>query len=179
MEYVIIECGGVGYELIVPAKVAAKLQAGQTATMYVHTHFRQDSLELFGFLEAGEKQLFRTLIDVSGVGPKTALGLIDLGVPTLTTAVQQAEVATLAKVPRVGKKLAQKIIIELTPKLGSFKELQLGPLSQQEQDVQAALLALGFDELDISKITPQLDMELPTPVLIKTAIKLLHPSHQT
>jgi holliday junction DNA helicase RuvA len=171
----IVTSDGVGYEVLVTQTTASSLVTEPTAELYVHTHVKEDALELFGFRSVEERALFKQLIGISGVGPRTGLGLIELSPSRVISAVQNADVGILSSVPRVGKKLAQKIIIELKSKLGSLQELNLGPKSGKEQDVYDALLALGFSENVVTKAFTQLDFtsDLDTPELIKQALKLL------
>ncbi len=163
---------GVGYQVSVGAKVLQKLQVNQAIGVYIHTHVKEDALELYGFLEAAEKELFLLLLGISGVGPRTALAITELGKQAIQAAVQEADIATFTQAPRVGKKLAQKIIIELKSKLGSIKELNLAEPSAQQAELYAALEALGFSEQDIAAATKELDTDGKTveellPVVLK------------
>lgn len=142
---IILTCG-VGYEVTVGDATRVALQSAPTAELFIHTHVKEDVLELYGFQTSDERSLFRLLLHVSGVGPKTAISIASQGADAVVVAVQQADVAFFTAVPRVGKKLAQKIIIELKSKLGSMTELQLDTPQGIEQDAVAALTALGFDE---------------------------------
>lgn len=176
----IVLVNGVGYGVVVSTRVIAalaeQLNAGKTeVTLYIHTHVREDSLELFGFTSAQDKELFELLISVSGVGPKTAVSIMDVGAPGIIGAVQSADIKTFTAAPRVGTKLAQKIIIELKSKLGSLNELYLGPTRPQEQDVLDALLALGYAEHQAHQALQKLDItdNSETTALIKAAIKHL------
>lgn len=176
----IMMVGGVGYGVAVGTRVLAslaeQLHSGKTEiTLYIHTHVREDALELFGFGSVQDKELFELLISVSGVGPKTALAIMDVGAAGIIAAVQSANIKTFTAAPRVGTKLAQKIIIELKPKLGSLNELYLGPTRPQEQDVLDALLALGYAEHQAHQALQKLEITdtSETTVLIKTAIKYL------
>lgn len=176
----IILVNGVGYDVAVGtrllATIASQLNQGQNqVTVQIYTHVREDALELFGFETAQDKELFELLLNVSGVGPKTALAIMDVGASSIIKAVQAADVKTFSSAPRVGTKLAQKIIIELKPKLGSLNELYLGPTKPQEQDVLDALLALGYSEQQAHQTLQQLEITdtSETAALIKKAIKLL------
>ncbi len=146
----IIDVHGVGYAVLVSTKTLQLAQQQNPVTLYIHTHVREDALELFGFSNPQDKRLFLLLQSVSGVGPKTALTISDRGAQAIISAVQQADLGFFGAVPRVGKKLAQKIIIELTSKLGSLKELNLQPLSGFEQEISAALISLGFSEEEVA-----------------------------
>ncbi len=169
-----IETQGVGYGVEVGPAASQKLMGQTEAELFIHTHVREDQLTLFGFLTLADQHIFELLLQVSGVGPKTALVLVDRGSQLLTTAVQNADVTYFTTIPRVGTKLAQKIIIELKSKLGSLQELSLGPTSQLEQDVVESLVALGFAEGDAYRVLPQLNKEsADVASLIKQAMKLL------
>lgn len=171
----IMDVGGVGYSVHTTPQTLAKLNGQTQVTLSIYTHVREDALELFGFLDTNDKKLFQLLLSVSGVGPKTAMAITSLGASSITTAVQQANVATFVKIPRVGRKLAQKIIIELKSKLGSLQELELGGIRDpRQQDVVDALLALGFDDQTVYRLANQLDLTQPTETLIKQALKLVN-----
>ncbi|MBP9781583.1 Holliday junction branch migration protein RuvA [Candidatus Woesebacteria bacterium] len=171
---VIIDVSGVGYQVAVTTSTTAKLINGQTVTLHIFTHVKEDALELFGFPELAEKKLFQLLLSVSGVGPRTALAISDLGASTITQAVQEANVSRFSTVPRVGKKLAQKIIIELKSKLGSLQELELGGVTDpNQQEVVAALLSLGFEEQQIYRVVREIDASLGVAEQAKLAMKQL------
>lgn len=168
--------GGVGYFVFVSEKLLA---AGNQdyLELYIYSYIRQDRFELYGFATPEQLQLFELLVAVSGCGPKTALLLASGGVAALKQAVQQAEVAYFTAFPRVGKKLAQKLIIELKSKLGGLKDLDLTPQSSSYTDALEALLTLGFSESQIHLALQQLDSQTKSSgELIKQALKLLHPA---
>jgi holliday junction DNA helicase RuvA len=171
-ELLVHTTGGVGYGVHVGNKLLARCANQETVTLYVYTYVKEDRLELYGFSSPEEKKLFVTVLDVSGVGPKTAVTLIDAGAEKLIASVQQADLGFFTAIPRVGKKLAQKIIIELTSKLGSLKQLELGPVSAQAQDVIAALTNLGFSQEIAENAAHHVPVdELPLSAAIKTAVK--------
>lgn len=170
----LVICGGVGYGVQVPDRVRQLVAADGSIELFVHTHVREEALELFGFAQADEQAVFELLLAVSGVGPKTALQLLNFSPNQIVTAVQQADTGFFSQVPRVGKKLAQKIIIELRGKLGALKDLDLQPLSAQHQEVKDALLQLGFGEREVDQLLPQLDLEgKSTAAAIKLALPYL------
>ncbi len=142
----LLVCGGVGYQVHVGDMVRAQAHKEASMTLFIHTHVREDQLELYGFLSEEEKQLFLLMLAVSGVGPKTALAIADCGAEKISLAVQNADVSFFTRIPRVGKKMAQKIIIELKSKLGGIKELQLGSLDPRMQTVLDAVVTLGYEE---------------------------------
>lgn len=167
---------GVGFQVSVPQHLWQQVQAAGEIPLElkIHPYIKEDRFELYGFQTDEEMEIFRMMLAISGVGPKMAMGLIDQGTTGLIMAVQEAKVAFFTAAPRVGKKLAQKIIIELKGKLGSLKELNLGSLSSQQQDVLDALLGLGFEENQARDIMGQIDMEeLSVEQALKEAIRLL------
>jgi holliday junction DNA helicase RuvA len=175
--YLIIVCAGVGYQVYAPSNflqsAVSSEVAGEELEAHIYTHVKEDKLELYGFQQEKELALFQLVLTVSGVGPKTALGIINGGADRLISAVQEANLSFFTAVPRVGKKLAQKIIIELKSKLGSLKELNLATLSPKRQDVYDALLGLGFEDRDINLALEKVDVDnLDLAVAIKQALKI-------
>jgi Holliday junction DNA helicase RuvA len=169
----IVITGGLGYGVFVGQKLLAQAVHASTITLYLHTYVREDRLELYGFTSVTELQLFEQVLSVSGVGPKMALALVDAGANQLVSAVQEADLSFFTSVPRVGKKLGQKIVIELKSKLGGLVDLDLGPLSSKQQDVLAALTSLGFSDAVGHSVLKQVDVEnLPLDEAVKAALKL-------
>lgn len=151
-------CGGVGYAVQVGSTVVGKASTQPELTLFVYTHVREEALELYGFLTEEEKDLFMLLLAVSGVGPKTALTIADAGAEKISAAVQNAEVNFFTKIPRVGKKLAQKIIIDLKSKLGGLKELQLASFDDHTQVIVDAVVSLGFEEEAVGEVVRSIDL---------------------
>lgn len=169
----IIVTAGVGYLVYVGSKLLNSSKEGEVIALYIYSHIKEDRFELYGFASEEELAIFKMLLAISGVGPKTAVALADAGTDRLIDAVQQAQISFFTSVPRVGKKLAQKIIIELKPKLGSLKELNLSTLSPKAQDAMDALLSLGFEENTVQNALSTLDIEnMDLQVAIKTVIKM-------
>lgn len=165
---------GVGYGVKVTASTLAEVAQKPEVSLYIYTHVKEEALELFGFINKSDRELFLLLIGVSGVGPKTALHILNCGSAQIVQAVQQADVGLFSSVPRVGKKLAQKIIIDLRSKLGALKELDLTPASAQYQEVVLALQSLGFEERMIAPVLEKIDVEnMPIAAAIKAAVKAL------
>jgi Holliday junction DNA helicase RuvA len=167
-DFVTMLCGQVGYAVRVTDSVKLQLLEKDQVELFIYTHVREDLLELFGFIDKNDRELFLLLIGVSGVGPKTALQILNVGSPQIIDAVQQANTHVFAAVPRVGKKLAQKIIIDLRTKLGALKELDIGPVSVERQEVIMALQALGFEESRIIQALQEVAVEEMT---ISDAVK--------
>lgn len=172
----LITQGGVGYRVWVSNQV---LQKGEQASLalYTHTYVREDRLELYGFVNLEQLQLFELLIGVSGCGPKTALMLVSGGVSAFQQAIKQANLAYLTSFPRVGKKLAQKLVIELKSKLDGFGSALDLVTNTAYQDAQEALVTLGFSQEKIATVLATLaPQNLATADLIKAALKSLHQS---
>ena len=175
--YLIIHCAGVGYQVYAPSNFLQSAThnelAGEELEAHIYTHVKEDKLELYGFAQEKELALFQLVLTVSGVGPKTALAIVNGGADRLISAVQEANLSFFTAIPRVGKKLAQKIVIELKSKLGSLKELNLASLSPQKQDVYDALLGLGFDDQSINLALEKVDVEqLDLAVAIKRTLQI-------
>jgi Holliday junction DNA helicase RuvA len=171
---VLVVCGGVGYDVKVGSHLFGKLTTGQPAELFIYTHVREEALALFGFATPAEKELFAMVLGVSGIGPTIALAIADRGSDALTTAVQQADVSFFTAIPRVGKKLAQKTIIELRGKLGEIEALELGPVSPEYQDVLDSLLSLGFAEQEAQHVLKDIAVaELGVAAALKIALQKL------
>ncbi len=170
----ILDVNRVGYDIQVNNATLQHCAGKDEVSLHIYTYVREDRIELYGFVQPQEKELFELLIDVSGVGPKTALSITEKGSAALVEAVQQANVAFFTKVPRVGKKSAQKIIIELKTKLGGLKDLDLKPLSSKEWEISEALQSLGFSESESEMVLKQLDVEeLALEEAVQKAIQLM------
>jgi len=153
---VIVETGGVGYTVRVPATLALQLRDGDSVTLHTHFHVREDAQELFGFLDQTALLFFEQLIAVSGVGPKTALHLMALGtVLEIKSAVARGDVAFLTSVSGVGKKTAERIVVEL--KDAFEKEAgSVGAGWAGLEEVAQALVSLGYKTPEIQKALAEL-----------------------
>ena len=173
-QILIIDVNGVGYGVKVTPHLLNSfgLQKNTPVELYIYTHVKEEKLELYGFESPKEKDMFELVLGVSGVGPSIALNLVTAGPHQLIEAVQNAQVSFFSAVPRVGKKLAQKIIIDLKSKLGSLRELELGGVTDPKQkEVVEALLALGFEEQKVYQSLHQLDLDKDISQVVKDAIK--------
>lgn len=154
VDSVIVEVHGVGYRVSVSLTTLADLPPeGATAELRIHTHVREDALQLFGFATSDEEQLFRHLTTVSGVGPKLALTILSGMQPSeLATALAQGEVARLTKISGVGKKTAERMVVELADKLKVSNLLSRQPAkAQRGDDLVSALLNLGYRQADAER----------------------------
>ncbi len=147
---VVVDVGGVGYQLFISLGVFYRLpEIGKPVSLFVHTYVREDALQLFGFLEHDEKQTFLMMNGVSGIGPKLAIGILS-GMPSkeLVRALRDGDQVRLVSIPGVGKKLADRMIVELRDKLMAFpEEKQMGRpggSSQLIRDAVSALVNLGY-----------------------------------
>lgn len=173
-EELIVLTGGVGYGVKVTNQVLSTATTQPEISLYIYTHVKEDALDLYGFSSLNEKSLFKLLISVSGVGPATAMGILNKGAEQIITAIQKADVTFFTSVKRVGKKAGQKIIIELKSKLGGMKDLDLTPLSQMETDILEAVTSLGFSEVQSNQVIKDLNLtDLPLEKAVKMAIKEL------
>ena len=143
----IVECGGVGYDVVITVPTFADLpEAGGDVSLFIHTHVREDQLALFGFLRAEEKKLFEKLLVVSGIGPKLAVTILS-GMKTsdMVGAIRSGDVARLTKIPGIGRKTAERMVLELKEKLEEFTAAPAPPaVSPLEEDVLSALVNLGY-----------------------------------
>lgn len=174
--HLLIEVSGVGYRVLVSSKVISSINLDSEIFVYTYTFVREDALELFGFPEIGDLKLFENLISVSGVGPKTAMAVFSiLTRQEVVAAVIKADTNAFSAVPRLGKKNAQKIIIELKNKLGddgSF-DLDLGENSEND-DVFTALKTFGFSHKEIAEALKNIDKNTEsTDEKIKLSLKYL------
>ncbi len=172
---VIIDVGGVGYTVYVPDRLRAKLTLHQEISLSIHTHVTDDAIALYGFGSDSEMTLFELLLTVSGIGPRTSLAIIDRGVASIQKAIIDSDVDFFTTIPRLGKKNAQKIIIELKSKIGSARDLDLGAESEGEtKELLEALQSMGFDRKEILHVIKKLDPSLSTiEQKIRQSLKLL------
>ena len=171
---IIIDVNGVGYGVFTSNKVLQQSQDKIELELFIYTHVKEDRLELYGFLTIQEQQLFELILGISGIGPATALAIIDRDPDQLVTAVQEANVSFFKSIPRVGKKMAQKIIIDLGGKLGKLKDLNLTPLDPKQQTVADALMSLGWDKDSIQQAIEQINLdEMSVQEAIKKALKMM------
>ena len=173
---VLIDVNGVGYEVDVPMSSFYNLPAlGERTTLLTHFVVREDAQQLFGFLTAAERGTFRQLIKISGVGPRMALGLLSgLSVAELTQAVALQQTARLVKVPGIGKKTAERLLLELKGKLApDLGQPGAAVTSDAQIDIVQALIALGYSERDAAAALKLLPADVGVSDGIKLALKAL------
>ena len=143
----IVEAGGVGYDVVISVPTFSELPAaGSEIALHIHTHVREDALALYGFLRPAEKTLFEKLITVSGIGPKLAITILSgMPVDEMIGAIRGNDIAKLTRIPGIGKKTAERMVLELRDKLQAFVEVAAVPaVSGVEEDVLSALVNLGY-----------------------------------
>ncbi len=175
---VLLDVGGVGYEVDVPMSTFYNLPAlGEPVVLLTHFVVREDAQLLYGFLTEGERAGFRELVKISGVGPRTALAILSgLSVAELAAAVSRQDGARLVKVPGIGKKTAERLLLELKGKLGADLPLPGGAaaLSDAQADITQALQALGYNEREAQAAIKALPPDVGVADGIKQALKALN-----
>jgi Holliday junction DNA helicase RuvA len=174
---VLLDVHGVGYEVSVPMSSFYHLPAlGEPVVLLTHFVVREDAQVLFGFLSPGERSTFVELVKISGVGPRTALAVLSgLSVDELALAVVQQDAARLVKVPGIGKKTAERLLLELKGKLGGVPgHIAAGSPSPDRGDIVQALLALGYNEREAQAALKALPPEVGVSEGIKLALKALN-----
>ena len=147
---IVVEVGGVGLRVFVPVPTRTKLKAGESIFLYTHLIVREDSLTLYGFESTGERELFNTLLGVDGVGPKVGLSVVStLNIDAIQRAVFSEEADLLSRVPGVGKKTAQKMMLYLKDRLKPLSGLErVAAMSDADSEVLAALTTLGYSVVE-------------------------------
>ncbi len=172
---VLIDVNGIGYEVDVPMSSFYNLPAlGERVSLLTHFVVREDAQVLFGFLTHEERATFRLLVKISGVGPRTALSILSgLSVDELARAVGLQESGRLVKVPGIGKKTAERLLLELKGKLGDAIAQPASVASSAQSDILQALVALGYSDRDAAASLKALPVEVGVSDGIKLALKSL------
>lgn len=178
----VIDCGGVGYGCATTNYTLSQLRRGEKAKLYTYLHVREEIFELYGFASQGELNSFKMLLGVSGVGPKAALAILSSTTPDqLALAIVTGDEKSLTAAPGIGKKIAQRIILELKDKLskdpgsfaaGSGASAPVSVKNDKSGEAAAALAVLGYTSQDIAVALKGIDMEaLPLEEIIRQALK--------
>lgn len=171
-KFLIVETGGVGYKIGVTADTISK--AGKTDSevfLWIHTIVREDAFDLYGFLNREELEFFEMLINVSGIGPKGALSILGIAsIETLRKAISTGDTAYLTKISGIGRKTAEKIVIELREKIGEEKS---GTSLQGELDAMEALKSLGYSQNEARDALKKVKTDTDTNTKIREALKIL------
>jgi holliday junction DNA helicase RuvA len=187
ISHVVIDAHGVGYRIFIPLTTFYELpEAGQIITLHVHTHVKQDAINLFGFYTVQERDLFQLMLSVSGIGPKMSMNILSgISVQEMLRAISSGDVRKLISIPGLGKKLAERLILELKEKVVKKMMAEEMPALDNQQkineiireDVLSALINLGYksniaqDALD--KVLYTSAKELAMDQLLKKTLKLL------
>ncbi len=176
----VIDCGGVGYACATTNYTLAQLKRGEQAKLYTYLHVREEIFDLYGFSTQAELSSFKMLLGVSGVGPKAALAILSSGTPDqLALSIVTGDEKSLTGVPGIGKKIAQRIILELKDKLAKEQtgfDARMGTLSPipaggKTQEAASALAVLGYSSQEISTALKGVDAALPVEEMIRIALK--------
>jgi len=178
-EYCLLDVNGVGYRVYVPASTRSRLKIGEESTLYTHLSVREDAMLLYGFESQEEYQGFQLLISVSGIGPKVALGILSsITIQRLFQAIHGQQLAVLTKLPGVGKKSAQRLILELKDKAAEFCGLDEAGVTFAEEtcdepisEAAAALSALGYSREEISSVLRKVKEPMSTEETVRFALK--------
>ena len=174
---VLVDCNGVGYEVDVPMSTFFNLPAlGEKVSLLTHFVVREDAQILYGFGSAGERAAFRELIKISGVGPRTALSVLSgMSVADIAQAVTAQDAGRLVKVPGIGKKTAERLLLELKGKIGADLGLPGGgtPVTDHQTDILQALVALGYSDKEAQAALKALPQDVSVSDGIKQALKAL------
>jgi len=173
---IVLDVNGVGYELDVPMSTFYNLPAaGEKTKLLTHFAVRDDGHFLYGFLTEAERFAFRQLLKVSGIGARTALSVLSgMSVNDLSAAVAQQELGRLVKIPGIGKKTAERLLLELKGKLADATGVSLhSAVDDARQDIANALIALGYNEKESAAAMKQLPADIGTSDGIRQALKLL------
>ena len=173
---VLVEVGGVGYLVTVTPRTLAELEPTSSAFLYVHQHVREDAQTLFGFLDRDERRTFESLIDTHGIGPSMAMSILATHSPrALTDIVANGDVASLTLVPGVGKKTAERLLIELKGRLNLpiLDGVTTSGASSSVAQVREALVVLGYAHDEIRDTLRELDASVDAERLLRDALNLL------
>ena len=181
----ILENNNIGYEIYMTEIALSELNIGEDAKIYTYYNVTQDNISLFGFKNLEEKKMFENLISVSKIGAKTAIGILSsISIAELAISIITNDINRLSKLPGIGKKTAQRIVLEITDKVKTEEIIftedkeqksneQYVTVSEKEKDVVEALKVLGYNIKEIEKIMKSLDINSSTEDMIKQALKIL------
>ena len=163
---VILDVQGVGYEVACSTNTISELPEGKSTALWIYTHVREDLIQLFGFTSQVEKKLFESLLKVNGIGPKMAIQILSgTTLDRIIDAIEQQDVKALTLLPKVGKKIAEQMILTLKGKL----VLEPGKAESQD-DLYSALTNLGFKPLDVQEIVKKVDRKKPFEEQLRSAL---------
>lgn len=169
---IVLDVGGVGYDIHVTPKTAAAVgQPGDEATVATHLHVRDDALVLYGFSSSGDRELFKVLLGAQGVGPRVALGILGVfSADALRRVVASEDVDALTQVPGIGKRTAQRIVLDLKPRI---TDMEADVVTGAGSQVRQALEQLGYSAAEIREVMTEVDSEAAVTEQIRSALRLL------
>lgn len=176
-DVVVLDVSGVGYGVLVPYEDYGKLSAGDKAKLYIYEHIRESAHDLYGFTHTDTKRLFQQLLDVNGVGPKMALNILGTGsVEDVRQAIASGDTKFIQAANGVGKRVAERVIMELKDKVGlaataDTDSLLMGSSVSSQDEALQALIALGYNHVDASERLKPIDGSLPTEERVRQALK--------
>jgi holliday junction DNA helicase RuvA len=175
----IVETGGVGYDVVISVPTFSDLPPlGGEVALFIHTHVREDQLALYGFLRAEEKQLFEKLITVSGIGPKLAITILSgMAASELGNAIRGNDIARLTKIPGIGRKTAERLVLELRdklPALGQEVAVVAPAFSAVQEDVLSALVNLGYQRAAAEKAIASVSKDGSFDVMFRGALAAMN-----
>ncbi|MFA6074932.1 MAG: Holliday junction branch migration protein RuvA [Negativicutes bacterium] len=179
-DFCFLDCNGVGYRVFIPESTRGKLVVGNVIKLFTYLQVREDAMLLFGFFSKEEYDLYILLLNVNGVGPKLALAVLSaIGPNEFRSAIAQQDLAVLTKISGVGKKTAERMIVELKDKVGVIagiinrEDQHFGDVlgTVESSDAAQALISLGYSRNEVSQVLRKLDLTLSTASLIKLALK--------
>jgi Holliday junction DNA helicase RuvA len=174
----VVETGGVGYDVAISIPTFSELTSvGSEVSLHIHTHVREDQLALYGFGRPEEKQLFEKLITVSGIGPKLAMTILSgMAADDMANAIRGNDVARLTRIPGIGKKTAERMVLELRDKLpavGAGQVREMPSFSGTQEDVLSALVNLGYQRAAAEKALSSVEKNVPFDAMFRAALAVM------
>jgi holliday junction DNA helicase RuvA len=174
---IIVDCSGVGYGVIVSVDESSRCVSGAEVSLYILENIKEDSHDLYGFFDKSKRDLCSLLMTVSGVGPRAAMSILDLGSEgALRTAISSGDIKYLTAASGVGKKVAERVVVDLKNKVGSVSsdgatDFLRGPAISAADEAFQALVALGYSSEDAARALEKVDASLPTDERLKVALR--------
>ncbi len=178
-DYCVVDVQGIGYRVFIPTSTRSKISLGKEITLHTYLHVREEVLSLFGFLTQQEHELFSQLMTVTGIGPKAALNILSaIEAGAFYQAIKTQDITILTKIPGIGKKTAERMILELKDKVkldADYSLDKLGCIGQDNVYMQAveALVSLGYSQAEVMPILKQFDSENSLEEILKLTLKEL------
>jgi holliday junction DNA helicase RuvA len=171
-QMLIVDVAGVGYLVNATRSALRKARNGDEVRLETFTHVREDALQLYGFAESEEREMFEHLLSVSGVGPKVALAIVSGSTPAeLRNAIAVEDTARFQAIPGIGKKTAQRVVLELKEKLGSDGVAQPAPAAKEDVLAREALVELGYSVAEADRALAETDPDLPAEERVRLALQ--------